>query len=141
MSTIRRRGKRTGFTLIELLLVLVILAVLTTIVVVNMGSVSKQSNETKAKSDIAHLEQAVKMYQIQVGDYPPSLDALVTNPGNPAWKGPYVERGLPVDPWQHSYNYAYPGSHNTSGFDLWSTGDGKTNAEGLDNWTPAKTAH
>jgi general secretion pathway protein G len=123
--------------------VLVILAVLASIVVVNFSSVTKKNNEAKAKTDISNLTTALGVYQADAGDYPPSLDALVSNPGNVAkWNGPYIQRGIPLDPWGHPYNYVYPGAHNTNGFDLSSNGDGHGNAEGLDNWTAATpTAH
>src|SRR6185437_571256 len=100
-------------------------------------------NETKAKADISNLSSALAVYQADAGDYPNSLDALVTNPGNiPKWNGPYIQRGVPMDPWNHPYNYVYPGVHNANGFDLSSNGDGHGNAEGLDNWTnPSAAAH
>ncbi len=141
----RRRKTRAAFTLIELLLVLVILAVLASIVVLNFGSVNAKKNDAKAKTDITNLETALEMYKSDVGDFPSTQDgglqALVQAPGGAAhWNGPYVKRGLPVDPWGHSYLYAYPGSHNANSFDLSSAGDGHSTSNDLDNWTvaPAK---
>ncbi|HET6251699.1 MAG TPA: type II secretion system major pseudopilin GspG [Tepidisphaeraceae bacterium] len=137
MSTVRRRrGTREAFTLIELLLVLVILAVLASIVVLNFGSIFGQSDETKAKVDIATLGTALDMYRANVKSYPQSLDALVTNTENqPDWKGPYVQKGLPSDPWHHAYVYVFPGQHNPDSYDLSSNGDGKHATENLDNWS------
>ena len=139
--TNRKRRTRSAFTLIELLLVLVILAVLASIVVLNFGSVNAKKNDAKAKTDISNLETALEMYKADNGDYPSGqdgLNALVAAPGNAAkWNGPYVKRGLPVDPWGHSYIYSYPGSHNANSFDLSSAGDGKANTAELDNWTVA----
>lgn len=138
MQNVRRRTKRSAFTLIELLLVLVILAVLASIVVLNFNSIFGQADDTKVKADIGTLHTAIEMYHMQVRDYPPTLDALMTNPnGSSDWHGPYVQKGLPLDPWGHAYNYKYPGSHNTDSYDLWSTGDGKKAPVNLDNWTVA----
>ena len=107
MYSVRRRSssKRSAFTLIELLLVLVILAVLASIVVLNFNSIFGQADEAKVKTDISTLGTAIEMYRAQIKDFPPTLDALVTNPGNPDWHGPYVNKGLPNDPWHHPYNY------------------------------------
>jgi general secretion pathway protein G len=133
----RRRVKRSAFTLIELLLVLVILAVLTSIAVYEFGGVFAQADEAKAKSDIAAMEQALDAFRINCKDYPTTLDSLITNPGNNTdWRGPYLKKGLPKDPWGHSYIYQYPGTHNQNSFDLSSAGDGKKAPIGLDNWTP-----
>jgi general secretion pathway protein G len=139
MSINRRRARRSAFTLIELLLVLVILAVLATIVVLNFGSIFGQSDDTKVKADISNLDVALETYRAQVRDYPPTLDGLMQNStGSADWRGPYIKKGVPNDPWGHPYNYSYPGQHNPNSFDLWSNGDGKKPPEGLDNWTVAK---
>jgi general secretion pathway protein G len=136
MSSVRRRrAKRSAFTLIELLLVLVILAVLASIVVLNFNGIFGKADKTKALADISQLETAIETYRVDVKDFPPTLDALVNNPGNTDWRGPYVKKGVPKDPWGHDYNYSPAGTHNTNGFDLWSNGDGKTPPDGLDNWS------
>jgi general secretion pathway protein G len=136
MSRVRNRSRNSAFTLIELLLVLVILAVLASIVVVNFSGVTKSSNEGKAKTDISNLETALEMYHNNVNDYPATLDGLVNNNGAQNWAGPYIKKGLPIDPWGHAYIYEYPGQHNTNGFDLSSLGDAKGTSGPLDNWTP-----
>jgi general secretion pathway protein G len=143
MSQIRGRRNNSAFTLIELLLVLVILAVLASIVVVNFGSVNRKKDEAKVKTDISNLDTALEMYKGDMGDYPPSLDALVQAPGNAtSWHGPYVKRGVPQDPWGHQYIYVYPGQHLANSFDLSSQGDGHGgNMEGLDNWSAPTQAH
>ena len=135
MSSIRRRRNRSAFTLIELLLVLVILAVLAGIVVVNFTSVFGQTKKSKAMADIHELETALELYRTNCGDYPATLDALVTNSGANGWAGPYINHGLPVDPWTHSYIYICPGQHNPNSFDLSTGGDGKTDISTLNNWT------
>ncbi len=47
------------------------------------------------------------------------------------WRGPYIKQ-LRDDPWGHPYQYAYPGTHHPSSFDIWSggLGDGKD----IGNW-------
>ena len=31
---------------------------------------------------------------------------------------------VPVDPWNHPYQYSNPGKHNSDGYDVWSNGSG-----------------
>jgi general secretion pathway protein G len=68
------------------------------------------------------------------------LSALMTPPGdlaNPAkWKGPYLEKAIPADPWGRPFQYAAPGKHNPQSFDVWSLGpDGADGTEDdVGNW-------
>ncbi|MFT3787658.1 MAG: type II secretion system major pseudopilin GspG [Tepidisphaeraceae bacterium] len=134
-----RRAAHSAFTLIELLLVLVILGVLAALVVPKFTNRSQQARETAAKSDITTVETALKAFEIDCGRFPSSeegLGALLTAPtGVQGWKGPYIERGMPKDPWGNEYQYKFPGTQNPSGFDLFSTGpDGREGNDDIGNW-------
>ncbi|MGQ9591518.1 MAG: type II secretion system major pseudopilin GspG [Planctomycetota bacterium] len=137
----RRLGARTtGFTLIELLLVLVILSVLAAVVAPKFTARSEQARLTAARTDIANLEVALDAFEIDVGRFPTSeegLRALVQAPGSLRnWRGPYIKRGVPNDPWGNPYVYRYPGRHNVDGYDLSSLGpDGRESADDIDNWS------
>jgi general secretion pathway protein G len=132
-----------GFTLIELLLVLVILAALSAVVVPKFSNRSQDAKITAAKTDIANLEVALDAFEIDTGRYPTNTEgirALVVNPSNinrSEWKGPYLKRGVPVDPWQNEYIYRYPGQYNEYGYDLYSFGpDGIQGTEDdIKNWS------
>ena len=137
----KRSSIRRGFTIIELLLVLVILAVLAAVIVPKFTGRGEDARIAAAKTDIANIKTCLGMFENDNGRYPTSeegLAALVQAPGNLAssWKGPYMEGGVPQDPWKHPYQYRCPGSHNPNGYDLFSQGkDGKTEGgNGLDNW-------
>lgn len=138
---------RNGFTLIELLLVLVILAALSAIVVPKFSNRSKDAKITAAKTDIANLEVALDSFEIDTGRYPTNTEgirALVVEPSNTnenEWKGPYLKRGVPKDPWQNEYVYKYPGQYNEYGYDLYSYGpDGIQGTEDdIQNWTEDQT--
>lgn len=135
-----RRLSTGGFTLVELLLVLVILAVLAAVVVPKFTNRSEQARVTAAKTDISALEVALDAYEIDVGRFPTSdegLRALVEALGSVQnWRGPYIKKGVPVDPWGHPYVYRAPGQHNISGYDLYSFGpDGREGTDDIDNWT------
>jgi general secretion pathway protein G len=139
-----RRAAARGFTLIELLLVLIILAVLAAVVVPKFASRSEQARDAAARTDISAIETALDAFELDTGRFPSSQDGLselVTQPGNvKTWRGPYIKRGVPNDPWGHPYVYKYPGTHNQNGYDLSSMGpDGREGGtDDIDNWSPAK---
>lgn len=139
MTMQRREHSQRGFTLIELLLVLVILAVLAALVVPKFTNRSQQARETAAKTDISSMQTSLNAFEIDTGRFPSSeegLGALLTQPANlTGWRGPYIERGLPKDPWGNAYVYRFPGQKNTSGFDLYSLGsDGREGNDDIGNW-------
>ncbi len=139
----RRRRARRGFTLIELLLVVVILAILAGIVVPRFTARAEQARNSAAKTDIANIETALKMFEIDCGRYPTTeegLRALLEPPPNvKGWQRAYLEKGLPVDPWGNPYQYRCPGQHNPDGFDLYSFGPDSQDENGggddIGNWT------
>lgn len=136
-----RLPTRNAFTLIELLLVLVILSVLAAVVVPKFTNRSEQARSTAAKADIATLELQIDAFEIDASRCPTTeegLAALVEPPPNvKAWKGPYLKRGVPKDPWGNDYVYRSPGQHNVSGYDLFSMGpDGHEGGnDDIDNWS------
>jgi general secretion pathway protein G len=94
-----------GFTLVELMVVLVIIGLLATIVIINVMPAADRAAVTKARADIATLEQGIEMYRLDNQRYPTTaegLQALVA--------GQYIRR-LPDDPWHHPYRYVAPGAN------------------------------
>ncbi|MDD5645083.1 MAG: prepilin-type N-terminal cleavage/methylation domain-containing protein [bacterium] len=67
----RKRNPLTGFTLIELLTVIAIIAILAGILMPVVGSAQKKAAEIKAKSLIESIAVAIKMYEMDFGDFPP----------------------------------------------------------------------
>jgi len=123
------RRSEKGFTLIELIVVLVILGLLAAVVVPNVYKKLATGKDQIAKIQIKEIEGALQLFSFDMGRYPESaegLDALVRNPGNvDSWKGPYLSKALPMDPWGRPYAYRCPGTH--ADFDLYSFG-----ADGLE---------
>ena len=128
-----RRGHH-GFTLIEIMVVIVILGVLAALVVPRVLSRPDEARAVAAKSDIAAIMQALKLYKLDNQRYPTSeqgLQALVAKPtvGSipPNWK-PYLDK-LPNDPWGRPYQFANPGLKGE--IDVYSFGaDGVIGGEG-----------
>ncbi len=116
--------KERGFTLVEMMVVIVIIGLLATIVVINVMPAADRAAVTKARADIATLEQGVEMYRLDNMRYPTSeegLQALVN--------GNYVRR-LPDDPWNNPYRYAAPGPEGRP-FQISSLGaDGREGGDG-----------
>ncbi len=65
------RNKYRGFTLIELLTVIAIIAILAGILMPVVGSAQKKAAEVKAKALIESISVAIKMYEMDFGDFPP----------------------------------------------------------------------
>lgn len=137
-----RNEQRSGFTLMELLIVLAILAVIISLVLPNFLGAQQDANNKAAKVAVAGVEKAADIYAAQhEGEFPPSIDAMISNPGNDQkWAGPYLDRGkVPLDPWGNPIQYQYPGSHQGAGGDrpdVWSMGKDKQSgtADDIANW-------
>jgi general secretion pathway protein G len=69
-----------------------------------------QYNRTDtAKAQVAALLNAMNAYHADVGSFPTEkqgLQALRTDPGVQRWRGPYVQKDTPLDPWGHPYRYS-----------------------------------
>ncbi len=101
------RKSEDGFTLVELMVVIVIIGLLATIVVINVMPASERAAKTKARADIATLEQSLDLYRIDNLRYPTAEEGLQT-----LVIGRYIRR-LPEDPWGNPYTYATPGPGGT----------------------------
>lgn len=131
--------QQSAFTLVEMLLVLVILATLAAIVYPKLSGRSQDAKITAAKSQIASIALALNAYEVDNGYYPKTgaLNALIDQPGDATnWRGPYLEKAVPLDPWNNPYVYEYPGKHTVNGFDLSSAGpDGRAGTDDdINNW-------
>jgi general secretion pathway protein G len=114
MITVRKRSdKQQGFTLLELLVVVVIIGLLVSIVGPRLFNRISKSEVQTAEAQINALRKSLDVYRLDTGHYPDQqagLGALLVAPANePKWQGPYLQKELPLDPWQHAYLYRIPG--------------------------------
>jgi len=135
----RCRGRRSGFTLIEILVVIVVIAILATLVAPNVFQHVGAAKSATAKSQIEMLGAALDAYRLDNGSYPTTQQGLsalwekpaVDPPAN--WRGPYLRKPVPPDPWNQPYLYLFPGEQNPQGYDLLSYGaDGRPGGAGED---------
>jgi general secretion pathway protein G len=132
------RGRNQGFTLLEMLAVIVLLGIVATIVVRQVGGNVDKGKLGAAKAQLASLSMKIENYSLDVGMPPARLDDLLAKPGDqPGWQGPYAKQSDLRDPFGHAFAYLSPGEHGS--FDLVFLGrDGKAGGEGADadlgNW-------
>jgi general secretion pathway protein G len=125
--SVSHRSSR-AFTLIELLAVIVILGLIAAFAVPQVLKWVSGARSDSARIQIEALGTTIDLYRLEVGSYPPTLEALIDKPpGVDKWNGPYLKKNvIPKDPWGNDYVYRYPG--NNGPYDLMSLG--ADNSEG-----------
>ncbi|HEU6453723.1 MAG TPA: type II secretion system major pseudopilin GspG [Gemmatimonadaceae bacterium] len=129
---------RRGFTLIELLVVIVVIAVLAGLVAPSVFQHVGAAKDATTRSQLEMFGAALDAYRLDNGRYPTTEQGLVAlwiaptaEPRASNWRGPYLRKDVPLDPWQHPYLYRSPAEESRGGYDLLSYGaDGKPGGEG-----------
>jgi general secretion pathway protein G len=132
-SPVRRAGRaaQRGMSLIEIIIVIVLIGAVLAFVGSRVLGGADRAKANLAKSQVQTLAQKVQSYEMDTGSLPPSLEALVTDPGAPGWLGPYAKEAELRDPWNHPYQYQVPGQSGP--FELVSLGkDGKPGGSSVD---------
>ena len=135
-----RKAASHGFTLIEILVVIIVLGLLAALVGPRiLGRVSEAKSAT-ARTQIDLLGLALDNYRLDNGEYPTTEQGLAALQEKPSreplplnWRGPYLKKAVPLDPWGRPYLYKSPGEHNPTGYDLFTFGrDGQPGGEDED---------
>lgn len=136
LSSSRTVGR--GFTLLEMLVVMVIIGLLAGLVGPRIFGKVDSSKVKTAETQIKMLKSAIGVMNLDVSGTPRPeemlrwlVEAPQSEPMRSQWKGPYLDGGLPVDPWSNPYVVKIPGV-NGQGFSIVSYGaDGREGGEGL----------
>lgn len=139
-TRVRRRPGRRAFTLIELVVVIIVLGLLAGIVAPQIFGRVSEAKSVAARSQLELFGVALDSYRLDNGAYPSTEQGLAALRDKPArdplpanWRGPYLRKEIPLDPWQRPYVYRSPGERNKGGFDLMTYGrDGKPGGDGED---------
>ncbi|WLH33066.1 type II secretion system major pseudopilin GspG [Pseudomonas sp. FP2196] len=137
-SNAAARRRQGGFTLLEMLAVIVLLGIVATIVVRQVGGNVDKGKYGAGKAQLSSLSMKVESFGLDVGSPPGNLQQLLTKPANAVgWAGPYAKPSDLKDPFGHAFGYRYPGEHGS--FDLIFYGqDGQPGGDGykadLGNW-------
>lgn len=130
--------RQRGFTLLEMLAVIVLLGIVATIVVRQVGGNVDKGKYGAGKAQLSSLSMKIESYGLDLGSPPKTLQQLIEKPANaPGWAGPYAKPSDLKDPFGHAFGYRFPGQHGA--FDLIFYGqDGQPGGEGynadLGNW-------
>lgn len=131
------QNPKGGFTLIEIMLVIAILGILVGVAVPRLTGRTEEARVQAARLQIENLGLALDAFEYDCGRYPTThegLAALREAPGPmPGWKGPYLKKTVPTDPWKNPYVYLSPGSRNKD-YDLYSWGSDQQDGGGDEIW-------
>jgi len=92
-STGTGKGVRRGFTLIELMVVMSLIVILASVGLALYSNSVIRAKESVLKEDLFRMRDAIDQYYADKGEYPASLDSLVSEK--------YL-RTIPVDPFTNS---------------------------------------
>jgi len=121
-----------GFTLIEILVVVLILGIIATVVVANIGNKPDPAKAKLTGAQIKLLRADVELFKADHNRYPASLEELVRRPADIDPKQWHEYRSeVPLDGWSRPFRYQQPGARGP--FDIVSLGaDGKEGGDGVD---------
>lgn len=130
----RKRAGRSAFTLVELLVVIVIIALLSSLVAPKFFGKLDTAKVKTAYTQMQMLSQALDSFRLDTGKYPTTAEGLqvlwAKSSDIKNWDGPYLPKVVKEDPWGNPYHYKQPGKEGNP-YDLYSLGsDGKEGGSG-----------
>jgi len=134
-----------GWTFVETIIVIAIILILTGTVGFIAFRYIDSAKQVAARTQIETFSVALSSYLFDNGGYPTQeqgLSALWQKPNTAPipsnWRGPYIEKPVPNDPWGHPYQYIVPGPSGLP-FGVSSLGSdglegGEGNAKDITSW-------
>lgn len=111
----KKWAKGRGFTVIELLIVIVVIAILTTITAVSYNGLQMRSRLSKIETDITTVQKLIEAYKARNGVYP--ITAANLNPDwgtTTAWSDANCTAGAKRADWVPDLSTALPQSQPTN---------------------------
>jgi general secretion pathway protein G len=103
-------------------ILVILLAIILAGLVLPRFRVGPRARVKAASATIAALGSALGAFNIDNGHFPHGSNGLVDLLRRPSdatnWHGPYINPGVPLDPWSNAYIYECPGQHNPQSYDL-----------------------
>jgi len=139
-SAIRNPQSEIGFTLIEILVVITVIAIMAGLVAPMVFRNVGDAKVSATKAQIELFALALDAYRLDNDFYPSTAQGLVALRARPVgepearnWRGPYLRKEIPLDPWGRPFIYKSPGEVNADSYDLLSFGrDGAAGGTGED---------
>lgn len=134
-----KRKDHCGFTLIEIMLVVAILGILISVVLPRLTGRTEEAKLQAARLQVETIGIALDTFEVDNGRFPSSQEGLTALWEEPAdavnWKGPYLKKPSPIDPWKNPYVYAFPGLKSND-YDLYSLGPDRRDGseDDIGNW-------
>ena len=124
-----QKNMRQAFTLVELLVVIVIIALLSSLVAPKFFGKLDNAKVKTAYAQMQMLSTALDAFRLDVGRYPTTEEGLeilwLKESDVKNWNGAYLPKKVKADSWGNPYQYKYPGSDKNE-YDLSTYGaDGK----------------
>lgn len=143
-----RKVLARGFTLLEMIVVLVIIGLIMGLVGPRLFGQADKAKVQTAETQVHMIKGALETMRLDIGRFPTEqegLNLLVEKPADPRlatrWSGPYLDDGVPADPWGNPYQYA-PKASGKQPITLYSLGaDGKPGGSDFNadiGYTPAQ---
>jgi len=130
-APVRPCARAPGFTLIEMIVVIVVIAVLAGLVGPMVFGNVADAKVQGARTQVELFGLALDAYRLDNDRYPTSEQGLAalrtaptTDPAPRRWRGPYLRKDVPLDPWGRPYVYQSPSTQNPAPdtYDLYSLG-------------------
>jgi len=119
-----KNRSRAGITLIEMLVVITIIALFSAVAYQKLAPALDQGRQTAAKTQIESLKAALQRFNIEHGRFPTQEEGLQA-------VRPYLDKEIPLDPWQNPYVYRFPGEHGSEPDVLSYGADGQPGGEDI----------